>query len=148
MYARSVQTRDNEEQEMDIIKESHKFVDIVRFNKDGQVFTSKPFDCSQFRKFMMAIQIKETGDPANSTIEFQVQFLSRELGKWVDYMNGPFGLMLWEEDAIPTGDEGLKVGTVGDCVSEMIRVKVTVTKVGTLDAANYFTATVCMDFMD
>ena len=129
-------------------KDDHTFLHKKVLNADGQEIISDPFNVSAFREFMLHLRIVETGDPDNSTVETIVQFLNTRSGEWHDYENGPFGLLLYEEDAIGSGARGLAVNVSGRCVGKVMRVKIVAAEGTTLDADNYFTVTVDAEFMD
>lgn len=128
-------------------KVSHSFIEDEVLDSDGDNKLSDAFDARDFRKMLLYVQIVETGDPADSTVQIVVKHCDTEDGVYKDLQNGPFGFMLWEEDAIPSGTTGLVVATVGDCVGKYMKVYI-VARVGvTLNAANYFKVTVKADFM-
>ena len=129
-------------------KTQQTFIDRKVLNEDGAAEISSPVDCGPYRKFQLLVRIVETGDPADSTVQVVVKFADEKDRVYHDYQNGPFGFMLWEEDAIPAGDEGLLVATSGDCVGKTMKVYVVAKKGVTLDATNYFTVTIKAHFMD
>lgn len=131
-------------------KEDRNFFRDVFLKEDDQTETSDDFECKKYRRFLLHVHLVKHGDPADSTVEIKVQFYHKAEGLWSDYQNGPFGFMLWEEDAIPSGDAGLNVATSGLCIGSQIRIQLVADKPAgaTLDATNYFTATVSAEFMD
>ena len=129
-------------------KQTNTFIEDEVLNSDGDSATSPVYDCRLRRKFLLYVQIVETGDPADSTVQIKVQFSDTPAGPFHDYQNGPFGYMLWEEDAIPAGAVGLVVCTEGGCVGKFMRVYIESAIGTTLDVDNYFTVTIKADFMD
>lgn len=130
-------------------KDSHTFISGEVLDSDGDSKLSNVFNCKKYSKFLLYVQIVEIGNPADSTVQIKVKFSDSENGQYHDYMNGPFGFMMWEEDAIPSGTEGLVVCTSGDCDGKYIKVYIEADRPAgaTLDASNYFTVTVKADFM-
>lgn len=128
-------------------KVTQTFIAVERLYSDGASKLSDAFHCEKYSKLLLYVQIVETGDPADSIVQIKVRFSDSEDGQYYDYQTGPFGYMLWEEDAIPSGAVGLMVCTSGDCVGKYMKVYIEAAVGATLNATNYFTVTVKADFM-
>lgn len=102
----------------------------VVFDSAAEAYTSAAVDCSGYRKFLLEMNVDVTLVPTDLNI--QVQF-SDDNSTFYNYMNGPFGSLLYEDSA---GDKLECVS--GECLAQYIRLYVLSSG---CDATNKFTLT-------
>lgn len=91
-------------------------VSAVLFDSAAEAYTSASINCSGYRKFLLEINLDVTLAPTD--IQIFVQF-SDDNTTFYNYMNGPFGCLLYEDAA---GDKLECVS--GDCLAAYIRIYV------------------------
>ena len=125
-------------------KGRHTFINAAVINAAGDTETSLGFNIEPYSKMLIKVQITMTLNPADATVQVIPQF-SDDNVEWYDYMSGPFGLLLYEEDmftaAVPYYD-----AQSGDAIDKFMRIKIVGAGVA-LDATNFFTVSVKGTFL-
>ena len=92
------------------------FVKNILFNSTDETYTSKPFECAAFQKFLLLIDLDVTSDPTN--IQIWVEF-SNNKSRWFKLTDGHFGSLMYEDSA---GDK--KEAVSGKIVAHWMRIHV------------------------
>ena len=95
------------------------FVADVTFDDDPTTYTAAGEDVSAYRKFLLLVNVAVVNNPA--TIRVHVQF-SDDNVTYYNYMNGPFGSLVYEDSAAPTLES-----IQGECLADYMRVYVAAT---------------------
>lgn len=69
--------------------------DAVTLTSGGMIVNSASLNVERSRKFALFNRVSESGTTSGQTLEAQVQF-SPNNTDWFDYVNGPFGVLLYE----------------------------------------------------
>ena len=89
---------------------THRFVDNVTFDATDEAYTSDPFECAGYDKFLLLINLDVIDTPTDIVIA--VEFSDGE-ATWYKYMRGPFGDLRYEDDA----------GDKKECIDGVVRAK-------------------------
>lgn len=119
------------------------FVNEVVNNTTSRV--SDPVQCAPFRKFGLYVHIDSTLNPFNLHVE--VEFLDRWTSMWYTFKQGPFAALFWE--SVDTAS-GIWECFEGHVLGRALRVKLTgvddPANGYNVDAENYFTVSIAVDF--
>ena len=125
-------------------KDQMQLFDRKRINSTIAV-RSDGVPCAPFRKFGLYVHIDSTLTPHNLHIE--VEFLDRWSGQWYTYKQGLFAALFYED--VDTA-AGIYECFVGDVLGRAFRIKLTgvddPANGHVVDATNYFTVSIAVDF--
>lgn len=112
-------------------QETITLVDGVVFDVDAETYTATGVDVSDYRDFLLLIDLAVVGAPTD--LQIQVRF-SDDDSKYRQYMNGPFGDLRYEDAA------GAKAEAIhGKCLGPYMDIHVISTG---CDGSKTFTLTV------
>lgn len=70
--------------------------DAQTLTSGGQTANGSAIDVQKFRKFSLLNRVSQSGATSGKTIEVQVQFSPDGGTTWYDYVDGPFGALIYE----------------------------------------------------
>jgi len=118
-----------------------EFFDSELLNSNGDSALSEAVDVRPWDEMLLYVDIERTGDPGAATLQVVTRFSPAEAGLYHDYMNGPFGHMIFENTQI-----GARISHCiqGRCPGRWMKVYILATGAG-IDGDNYYEATISTD---